>query len=249
MEFARWICTVAAVVTTSSACRATSVSPNEEARLVFSPNKADYCSIVLHQSQDTVHPKDHLLKLLTFIQEVRRTASGFRVTYMNYKTGRDFTLTGAGSCGAIGGSLLKAANSAGSKLGIKGDQIFTPKVISLPDSERSLRRGFAELSPDEKDITKCSRVLQLSPSQSAEDDRAFNMKIGSARDVFGVPILFAAQENRDLYVTFFHQCDDIDRIIDVVHLIVEEEPKTRVGILSARQPTVTELAKIYGPVF
>lgn len=249
MAGSRWASLFAVFAVSCSLESGPAIAASPEREVVMSRSE-QLCSVIVENSvQNARGPDENIARALDYIDLVRREYREAMVTYQDFASGEKFTVTFPGGCGQRGPSWIERAQRSAISLGMRASPPFAPRIVMPPDdgASQSLSRVLAGLNEVGASLEDCSISIDLTASRSAEDDSNLQTAIAASRDIYGVPILFVAQRDNTLYVSFFRQCGEKESMFHAIRAVAE---RRRSPVQMQRFATVSsnELSSVYGNI-
>lgn len=229
------------------ACEASVAQRNDPARTVVASRAMTFCSVQAESTRSEEQSRDERIRrLIAFIDGARAASPQLVATYFDFAQGRSATLSSRQACTEappISDGVKRAAELHGFRL----DQRFEPEVIvpNAPNDSSYLPNVLRQTSERYSQLEDCTIALSFSAARSAEDDMEFYNALGVAKDRYGIPLLFWAQDNDTLYVTTYRQCAHPEGLIAALQMIVRQNYRGSVEITGRVPLDAQEMQRVY----
>lgn len=221
-----------------------------EREVVVGTTTKPLCSAYLEYT-GSARARDRFSSLFRYLDQVRSYYPELRATYVDANSGSGITITGDGPCSLAQTSWASyTAPKKGSSHWFRISKPFEPSVnspVALAKS-RSITQALKVLNPQARDLRSCSMKIALSPTRSAEEDRALHEAVRASRDLYGIPILFVSQTNNLLFVTFHRGCHNKRIIFEALSAAMKMNKDSRVRMIALGEPSERELKEAYGTI-
>lgn len=188
-------------------CGTSNLRVGDPARVVVASSPTPVCSVQITRTggQEEL-PDVRRARLVDYVDAVAAALPSVQVTYFDFAHGRSLTLTIQQPCNV--GAPFAELEAVSASRGFAVGELFQPHVIvpTAAEGVGYLEHVIQQTSELPQTLEGCSMSIPLSMSSSAEDERDFYAVVGQARDRYGVPLLFLAQAEHTMYITFYRQC-------------------------------------------
>jgi hypothetical protein len=185
--------------------------------------------------------------LIAYIESAKARVPDLLVTFVDLSAGRSATITRVGPC-STDGEWENAIQLEAERRGYSASEKFSPSVVVFPTGGENLTAALKSINGDQANLEGCSVAIRLSPSTSANADRALHEAVGDARDSYGLPILFWIQQDLTLLVTMYQQCSERRGLVVALQQIINMKIGNSVQFLSVSNVTAASLRRAYGPI-
>lgn len=225
---------------------------SQDERTVFASTGSRLCSLTLRRSHDgwRLDP-DSLGEMLDIVDHVRERnpdIPDIRATYLDLKSSSSLTMTSDGDC-KDSPKWVEDVRSEARTMQLEVSSPFLPRIVSIEPGRPTLTAALKSLAGPEANIEDCSIAMRQNPSADAEADRSFTHALMKARDVYGIPILFSAQQGNVLYLTVYRGCDQMEHVYEALRLALARTPGQHARLVSFTSVSRDDLREAYEPVF
>lgn len=227
-----------------SGCRPAAQSADRNfAHLVIGQDVGELCSTVGR----FVRAPANSAPVISLVDDIRAIVPSAFASHVDFGAFASVTISIPVRCSEVGADTRSALARMGGARGISWSDWFVPQRAGAGGDRApaGLRATLVHLNGRKNTLEQCSIAMSVTEHARSPKPDLFELILADARDVYGLPILFTANKDKETFVSFYRSCDQIQNMFSTIQFL--ENRNTEMRVKTFRGVSTDDLV-VYGSV-